>query len=97
MPQPETDHLAGMPAYLMMQLEARLKTRIREVLLATEVGTLRSLPGPVSRKEQAELAKWMLARLMEKRINDGRQFDSILASSRKAFALAMLQRGWEGR
>jgi hypothetical protein len=35
-------------------------------------------------------AHWILRRMMEQRINDGRQFDSILECSRRAFATAMM-------
>ena len=92
------DHLEGMPPYLMMQLEARLKVRLKAYLKPPEVAYcgITNLPRlinerPYTDDECIELAHHILHRMMEKRINDGRQFDSILECSRKAFAQIMFE------
>lgn len=81
-PNPMMKHLEGMPPFLMMQMEARLKVRIRQHLGDTYYS--------VGQDYVDNLAHWMLHRLMEKRMNDGRQFDSILAASTKAFGHMMI-------
>ena len=93
MPAPERnalDHLAGMPPYLMMQMEARLFVRVWDTMNARKSGSAYDSGLKCRNAEEArELARWCLHRMMEKRINDGRQFDSILEASRKAFAHRM--------
>jgi hypothetical protein len=90
------DYLDGMPPYLMMQMEERLERRIREELgLHDEIDpTLpcMSYGGRLMVFEEGVngLARHILRRMMEQRINDGRQFDSILECSRRAFATAMM-------
>lgn len=80
-------HIEGMPAYLLMQLEARLSVRIREVYDVEFPGWKENFPGEVD-----AMAKLICRRLMEVRINEGKQFDSILAASAKAFGREMLNK-----
>ena len=90
---PERDQLAGMPAYLMMQLEARLQLRVWETMSARPPAHAFTT-GLRCRNwhEAGELARWCLGRMMDKRIAEGRQFDSILESSRRAFSAMLLAR-----
>ena len=85
------DHLEGMPPYMMMQVERRLRVRIKEVLQADPHPSYGKGLRWRNEEEVGILAKWVLHRMMEKRINDGRQFDSILECSRKAFARIMFE------
>lgn len=106
---PELKHLEGMPPFLMMQIEARLKVRIRELLQAEAwrkinlaemvylnkdqtIGIFegKAISSRVDEKEICDFARQMLHWMMEKRINEGKQFDSILAASTKAFGHMMI-------
>lgn len=98
-PQPKSplDHLAGMPPMLMMLMEERLQVRIREAIY--ESGTVAergnpSMMGMAWRNlwamDSDKIAKHILRRMMYKRMEAGKQFDSILESSRKYFAEAMM-------
>lgn len=97
-PKPKTalEYLDGMPPMMMMVVEARLKERIRREL-GLPVDNDPSMPcmsygkGYLFVFEDGVdgVARWILHRMMTKRINDGRQFDSILECSRRAFATAM--------
>lgn len=49
----------------------------------------------ITEREASILARHILYRMIDKRIRDGRQFDSILESSRKYFATAMILRELE--
>lgn len=73
------EHLAGMPAALMCQLEERLKVRIVEEL------------GPTPDVDLCDIASDLLRRLIRQRLRDGKQFDSILDASRMAFADMMIR------
>lgn len=95
----ERDHLAGMPPLLMCRLEERLKVRIREAIYESGEVAERGEPGRGQTMGYAwgslwamdadDLALHILHRMMDKRIRDGKQFDSIVESSRKYFAQAL--------
>jgi hypothetical protein len=89
------DYLDGMPPYLMMQMEERLERRIAETI--REFGKVVDEDRFVGWRwrslwsmDSDEHARHILRRMMEQRINDGRQFDSILECSRRAFATSMM-------
>lgn len=88
-PEPQSNpmlkHLEGIPPLMMMKIEARLKVRIREHL------GIDNQPSPFLERRVDEMARHILRRLMEKRMNDGRQFDSILAASTKAFGHMLMK------
>jgi|GEM_PF-4407082 len=85
------DHLEGVPPFLMMQMEARLKVRIREILNSKEAEK-----SPLATELVDEVAHDILWRMMRQRMRDGKQFDSILEASRNAFAKAMFLQ-WLGK
>jgi hypothetical protein len=101
--QPKTslDYLSGMPPYMMMVVEARLEVRIRESIYESGKISERGEPGrgcmmgmawrSLWAMEADDLATHVLHRMMEKRMNYGRQWDSILEASRKAFAVSMFR------
>jgi hypothetical protein len=83
----------------MMMFEMRLKVRIREQLGLpddndTSQPCLYYANGRmVLFKEGVDgLARHVLHRMMEQRINEGRKFDSILAASTKAFGHMMMNK-----
>lgn len=100
--KPETDHLAGLPPLLMCQLEERLQTRIRAAIFESGEVAERGAPGrgqmigyawrSLWAMDAEELSRDILHRMMNKRIRDGKQFDSILEASRKHFAQSLFAR-----
>lgn len=103
-PNTSLDHLEGMPPYLMMQMEERIAERLKgytkrdsRSVFSTE-GDYRGeewFYRPIEDDERAELARHILRRMMFKRMEGGKQFDSILESSRKYFAEAMMATAME--
>jgi hypothetical protein len=93
------EYLDGMPPMMMMVVEARLMRRLEDYEIPAIVdvfstdgikrGEVQEGTRPYTADERATIAHWILHRMMTKRINDGRQFDSILECSRRAFATAM--------
>jgi hypothetical protein len=86
-----------MPPYLMMQMEARIAERLKEYRAPESVAFdgITNHPRLVAEREytdveRTELARWILHRMMYKRMEAGKQFDSILESSRRFFAESML-------
>lgn len=88
------EHLEGLPAYLMMKIAARLNERLKEYMtfdtLSGEAHRVRFVPRPYTDAERAELARHILRRMMEQRMRDGKQFDSVLAASKRYFAENLL-------
>lgn len=99
-PKSPIHHLDGMPPYLMMKMEERIMERLKEYvtpdwrdIFSTEgehVGQEPCGDRQYTELERAKLARWILHRMMQRRMDAGKQFDSILESSRQYFAEAML-------
>lgn len=91
------EHLEGLPPYLMMKIVERLKERLKEYAKPGEVGYcwITGLPRltaerPYTDEERAEIARDILRRMMAQRMRDGKQFDSVLAASKRYFAKNLL-------
>lgn len=100
------DHLAGLPPILMIEFRERIEKRIKAGYVtnvcrddhhavytdAIEVDPDNSdIWRMVSDAEAKELSLWMLHQMMHKRIESGKQFDSVLDSSRTYFAAQQLR------
>lgn len=95
-------HLEGLPPYLMMMFEMRLKIRIEQTIyehgsVVDELGYCGYKWRSIWAMDSELLARQMVRWMMEKRINEGKQFDSILAASTKAFGHMLINNVLEGR
>jgi hypothetical protein len=76
--RPALEHISGLPAFLLLQMETRIIGRLKQ-------------ESDMPEDQRAEFARWMVYRMLENRIKDGKQFDSILDSSREYFAKNMIR------